>query len=158
MTATENRTPPQRGPIAAAFDEGVQRILRIGKRLHSRGEPLGDYFSGVTAADVRTQRDTKTTLAQRLKDSRVHPQFVTVRGRGGDADSQYVILPVDRVAELLEAKVEDLDESFVPITRRMRDCDGGAGEVMAPKPRDLGTRGGRPRRRPMPVPPVSKDA
>jgi len=100
----------------------IKRVRSAGAELFRRGIPIGRYFADFDDGSVATQRDTKDHLHRRLKAAAAGPQVVTVQPRGGEKGGAYVIVPLDTLAEALEARASE--ERFVPITASLREIGG----------------------------------
>lgn len=98
---------------------------------------------------VTSQRVTKDKLPQRLRAAAERPQIITVQGRGERRGGTYLIVPMETVAETLEAQV---NRGFVPITQLLRRIGG---DVKIP---DIAPRRSGWRKRQGPVKMVEPDA
>ena len=120
MNSSSERTV-SRGKAAAAAT-----LSELGARF--QGLDLGGYLSRFVEADVQSLRATKDTLSERLRASRDQPQIVTVRGMKGETDAEYFLVPVERMADMLEEVAETMETAkptFVPITAQLRALTGG---------------------------------
>lgn len=115
----------------------IRRVREAGAALVRRGSPIGNYFLQLDASSIATQRDTKDQLPRKLKASMVAPQVITVQPRGGEKGGAYLIIPLDKVAETLEAR--EREEQFVPITASLREI-GGDTEIPVFAPHGSGRR------------------
>lgn len=115
----------------------IERVREAGAALLRRGNPIGRYFVQLDASAIATQRDTKDQLPRRLKAAALAPQIVTVQARSGEKGGAYLIIPLDKMAETLEAQARE--EPFVPITASLREI-GGDIEIPAFAPRGSGRR------------------
>lgn len=125
---TQNSPPLLSQPA----EQWVRLIQDGGLGLLHQGMTVGHYFAAMDETAIATQRDTKDHLPSRLRASAESPQIVTVRGRSGEASQAYVIMPIERFAETLEAVTPDRSD-FVPITaelRRMEVATGFAPEML----------------------------
>jgi hypothetical protein len=100
----------------------IKRVKDAGAALARRGNKIGLYFTSLDASAIATQRGTKDQLPRRLKAASVMPQIVTVQPRNGEMGGTYLIMPVEKVAETLEARSRE--EQFVPITVALREIGG----------------------------------
>jgi len=116
----------------------IARLRAAGLTMANRGSPIGRYFISVDEGAIASQRDTKDHLSDRLRASSDTPQIVTVQARGGEKGRAYMIIPLDKATETLEAGVYDADD-FVPITMRLREI-GGDVDLPMLKPRVTGRR------------------
>ncbi|RIA46359.1 hypothetical protein DFR49_0899 [Hephaestia caeni] len=114
----------------------IARVRAAAQGLLAHGNAIGHYVARIDEHAIATQRDTKDKLPGRLRASSETPQIVTVQARGGERAQAYVIIPIDKFAETLEAAQDDEDD-FVPITARMRMIDAGAElPVLSPRRSD----------------------
>ena len=102
----------------------ASRIQAAAMTLLAEGyaQSLWDYFGRIDPAAIANQRVTKDKLPQRLRAAAEQPQIITVQGRGERKGGTYLIVPMETVAEALEAQVEDRE--FVPITQLLRRIGG----------------------------------
>lgn len=126
----------------------IKRVRDAGAALAARGNKIGYYFLQLDDPAVATQRDTKDQLPRRLKASAKEPQVVTVQARGEEEGGAYLIIPLEKMAETLEA--QSAEEPFVPITASLREI-GGDMRIPAISPRGSGRRT-RPATPMMPAP------
>lgn len=113
--------------------KGLARLTSLVRELARAGETLS-YLSNVKSKDVASSAAVKDAFSARLKQSREAPQIITVQGRGKDADSEYVILPIEEVNRLIEAQINARETRFVPITQKLKAV-GDAVPLPAVKPR-----------------------
>lgn len=117
----------------------TDRVIRAARVLERRGSLVGRYFLQIGGSSIATQRQTKDQLPATLRESGDRPQIVTVRPRGMKKGGSYLIIPLEKAAEALEAQTDE--EPFVPITVSLREIDG---HVQMPEITRRGS--GRPRR------------
>lgn len=115
----------------------IERVRNAGAALAEKGHEVGRYFQQLDSGSVATQRETKDQLPRRLKASSREPQIVTVQARGEEEGGTYLILPLEKMAETLEAQGEE--EPFVPITASLREIGDGM-EIPVISPRGSGRR------------------
>ena len=114
---TPDSQPEIREKNTLAISTAIMRVTELARKITARGTEVlasgyNDGMAGVSEADIRSLKTTKDVFSAVLKRSRERPQFVHVQGRLGEKDSEYVILPVERLNEMLEA----IGEGYVPIT------------------------------------------
>lgn len=102
----------------------MSQLKAIGASLTRRGLAFGSYFSDIDLdEDTTTARDVRDHFSERLRSADDTPQMVTVRGRGGESNRAYLILRVEKMAEVLQA-VENEVPPAETITDRMRRIRG----------------------------------
>lgn len=120
----EKNTPQVPTHADAAAVDLALRIQAAAKTLLAEGhaQKLWDYFGRIDSAAIANQCATGRKLAERLRAAVERPQIITVPGRGQHKGGTYLILPMETVAETLEAQV---DRGFVPITQLLRKIGCG---------------------------------
>lgn len=101
----------------------LSRMRIASQKLAVHNRKLGKYFVNLDEPSVDNQRSVKDKLPQKLRDSEKAIQVITVRKRGANKGGTFVILPLDLMAETLEAQVEEVD--FVPILDLLREVGDG---------------------------------
>lgn len=114
--------------------KGLTRLMSLVKELAGTGGTSSSYLSNVTFKDVASSAAVKDAFSARLKQSREAPQIITVQGRGKDAESEYVIVPIEEMNRLIEAQINAREARFVPITQKLKAV-GDAVQLPAVKPR-----------------------
>lgn len=64
------------------LDRCIERLTKAVEKRDSRVERIAPYFLRVDESCVATQSVAKGRLAERLRQSLLKPQIVTVQGRG----------------------------------------------------------------------------
>lgn len=114
-------------------NEIIDRVTKLGGGIGAN--ELADYFTGVTEEDVATQRSAKAKFSEVLRSSSDRPQIITLRKNGNNVGGNYVILPLRALEDIVEARKNEDRETFVPITKMLRDGDGMGGLALPKKVR-----------------------
>ncbi|RWR09185.1 hypothetical protein D2T29_21035 [Sinirhodobacter populi] len=120
MALASSKSGTNKTTGAAGKNRGIARLEGLVRSLSGGGGSISTYFSRISEEDIATSVSVKNAFSARLKQSREAPQIVTVQARGGETESEYVIVPIEEMNRLLEAQIEARQSDFVPITSKLK--------------------------------------